>query len=56
MILSKVVAPKTKSELIEAIRRGSFRSFQVLEGGSLSAVPSGSALQRSRATVIVLQP
>ena len=55
-MLSKIVAPKTKNELIEAIRRGSFRSFQVLEGSTLASVPSVSALQRAGATVVVLQP
>ena len=54
-MLSKVVAPKTKAELIAALQKASFRSFDVLEGAGLDKLPAKAALVRDGATVILLR-
>jgi hypothetical protein len=55
MIVSKVVAPKTKAELIRSLQSASFRSFSVHEG-SMNELPAKAELTRLGATVIVLRP
>ena len=54
-MLSKIVKPKTKAELIKALQGASFRSFDILEGQGLSGLASKAELARSGASVIVLR-
>jgi len=55
MILSRIVIPKTKAELIRSLQRGTFRSFDIYEGSELTKLPVGGQLAKEGATVIVLQ-
>ena len=56
MILSSVIVPKTKAQLIAAIGRGSFRSFSIFEGPEISKLPTPAQFVKDAATVIVLKP
>jgi hypothetical protein len=54
-MLSKVLPPKTKAELIAALQKASFRSFDVYEGASLDRLPSKAELVRAGSSVIVVR-
>lgn len=54
MMLTKAVAPKTKSELIAALQKALVRSVDVYEGEHLTSLPALDRLRRSGATVIVV--
>ena len=56
MILSRVLVPKSKAELILAIQRSSFRSFVVYEELETRKLPSLKQLVKDGATVIILKP
>jgi len=55
MILSKVVVPKTKAELIRSLQQAPFRSFDIYEGREIANVQTVAGLARDGATVIVLR-
>ena len=54
-MLSRVSVPKSKAELIRALQKASFRSFEIYEGTALSKLPVGSLLARTGDTAIVLK-
>lgn len=54
-MLSKTVAPKTKSELIRSLQSAALTSVEVFEGERLALVPSAAELRRKRASVIVIR-
>lgn len=55
MMLSKVITPKTKAELIRSLQQSQFRSFDVYEGREILKMQSAASLIRDGATVIVLR-
>jgi len=55
-MLSKTVAPKTKTELIRALQAASFRSVEVFEDGVTPSLRLMASLKRSGATLVVLLP
>lgn len=55
MMLSKVLTPKTKAELIRSLQRSQFRSFDIYEGREIAKMQTVARLARDGATVIVLR-
>lgn len=54
-MLSKIQKPKTKQDLIKALRSASVQSISVYEGTDINLIPSKSDLIRQKASVIVLR-
>jgi hypothetical protein len=55
VMLSKVVSPNSKQELIRSLQSASIRSVEVFEGEDVSSMPSNAELIRNKATIIVLR-
>lgn len=55
MMLSKVITPKTKAELIRSLQQSPFRSFDIYEGQQIAKMQTAARLTRDGATVIVLR-
>lgn len=55
-MISKIVKPRTKQELVKAIQSADIGLVQVYEGVELSGIPSKTELARRKATVIVIAP
>ena len=55
MMLSRVSLPKSKGELIRALQKAPFRSFDVFEGSSLPKFPRFSQIVREGDAIIVLR-
>lgn len=54
-MIGKVIHPKTKQQLIEALQKASVRSVEVLEGEALRRLPSKAELTRANVTVVLLK-
>lgn len=55
-MLSRIVSPKNKQELIRSLQSANIRNVQVFEGDQLSDIPTPENMKRQKATVIVLKP
>jgi len=54
-MLSKIIKPKTKAELVQSLQKSNIQSFDVYEGDEISNVPSIAELKRQKASIIVLK-
>ena len=54
-MLSKVLKPKTKQDLVKAISQANLASFDLYEGNDLTKVPTKYDLTRTNAVVLVLR-
>lgn len=54
-MLSKVLKPKTKQDLVKAINQANLASFDIYEGNDISKMPSKNDLTRTNAVVLVLR-
>jgi len=53
-LISSLVKPKTKAELIKALHSANLMSIDVYEGADLSRLPGKTELARRKASVIVV--
>jgi hypothetical protein len=54
-MLSKIIKPKTKAELIQSLQKANIQSFDIYEGDETSNIPSIAELKRQKASIIVLK-
>jgi hypothetical protein len=54
-MLSSRVSPRSKSELLAALRASRIRSLAVYEGEDILRLPTQRELQRRRASIIVIE-
>ena len=53
-MLSKNVKPKTKYELIAALQKAVFKSFEIFEESEIDKIPSKAQLVQSGATILII--
>lgn len=53
-MLSKIVKPKTKQELIAALQKAVFTKFEIFEDSEIDKMPTKAELVRSGSSVLIL--
>mgnify|MGYP003661386325 CR=1 FL=1 len=54
-MLSKIIKPKTKAELIQSLQSASIKSVEVYEGDDLKKLPNITKLIRDGVPVVILR-